>query len=193
MGRLTTILEFVILTAVASCLNSALYTASRMAFSLSRRGEAPAGWSRTTTRGVPAQAIIASSVIGFLGVIGNYLLPEKIFGYLLASSGAIALFVYLVIALSQLRMRRQLDAAGHRPEVRMWLYPWLTYLTIGFIGAVLVLMLVQEGHRLELGLSLGLAAAILVIGLVRGRRSTAVESTPPPASEPAGAGRAGRD
>jgi len=193
MGRLTTILEFVILTAVASCLNSALYTASRMAFSLSRRGEAPAGWSRTTTRGVPAQAIIASSVVGFLGVIGNYLLPGKIFGYLLASSGAIALFVYLVIALSQLRMRRQLDAAGHRPEVRMWLYPWLTYLTIGFIGAVLVLMLVQEGHRLELGLSLGLAAAILVIGLVRGRRSTAVESTPPPASEPVGAGRAGRD
>jgi GABA permease len=176
LGWLTTALEFVILTAVASCLNSALYTASRMAFSLSRRGEAPAGWSRTTRRGVPAQAIIASSVVGFLGVIGNYLLPEKIFGYLLASSGAIALFVYLVIAMSQLRMRRQLDAAGHRPEVRMWLYPWLTYLTIGFICAVLVLMLVQEGHRLELGLSLGLAAVILVIGLTRGRRGTVTDA-----------------
>ena len=62
----------------------------------------------------PPHAIIASSVIGFLGVIGNYLLPDQIFGYLLASSGAIALFVYLVIALSQLRMRRQLDRAGHR-------------------------------------------------------------------------------
>jgi GABA permease len=176
LGWLTTALEFVILTAVASCLNSALYTASRMAFSLSRRGEAPAGWSRTTSRGVPAQAIIASSVVGFLGVIGNYLLPEKIFGYLLASSGAITLFVYLVIAMSQLRMRRQLDADGHRPEVRMWLYPWLTYLTIGFICAVLVLMLVQEGHRLELGLSLGLAAVIVAIGLTRGRRGPASDA-----------------
>ena len=173
LGWLTTALEFVILTAVASCLNSALYTASRMAFSLSRRGDAPAGWSRTTGRGVPAQAIVASSVVGFLGVIGNYLLPEKIFGYLLASSGAIALFVYLVIAMSQLRMRRQLDATGTRPEVRMWLYPWLTYLTIGFICAVLVLMLVQEGHRLELGLSLGLAGVILAVGLARGRRHSA--------------------
>jgi GABA permease len=170
LGRLTTVLEFVILTAVASCLNSALYTASRMAFSLSRRGDAPAGWSRTTSRGVPAQAIIASSVVGFLGVVGNYLLPEVIFGYLLASSGAIALFVYLVIALSQLRMRRQLDAAGRRPEVRMWFYPWLTRLTIAFIVGVLVLMLVQEGHRLELGLSVGLATAIVAVGLVRGRR-----------------------
>ena len=172
LGWLTTALEFVILTAVASCLNSALYTASRMAFSLSSRGDAPAAWSRTTARGVPAQAIIASSVVGFLGVVGNYLLPDQIFGYLLASSGAIALFVYLVIALSQLRMRRELDRAGHRPEVRMWLYPWLTYLTIGFICAVLVLMLVQEGHRLELALSLALAAVIVGIGLARRRGST---------------------
>ena len=173
LGWLTTALEFVILTAVASCLNSALYTASRMAFSLSTRGDAPAAWSRTTARGVPAQAIVASSVVGFLGVVGNYLLPDQIFGYLLASSGAIALFVYLVIALSQLRMRRELDRAGHRPEVRMWLYPWLTYLTIGFICAVLVLMLVQEGHRLELALSLALAAVIVGIGVARRRASTA--------------------
>ena len=169
LGGLTTVLEFVILTAVASCLNSALYTASRMAFSLSTRGDAPAAWSRTTDRGVPAWAILASSVVGFLGVIGNYLLPEKIFGYLLASSGAIALFVYLVIALSQLRMRRQLDAEGHRPAVRMWLYPGLTYATIVFIAFVLVLMLVQEGHRLELALSLALAAVIVAIGVARTR------------------------
>ena len=167
LGGLTTVLEFVILTAVASCLNSALYTASRMAFSLSTRGDAPSAWSRTTSRGVPANAIIASSVVGFLGVIGNYLLPEKIFGYLLASSGAIALFVYLVIAISQLKMRRQLDDEGTRPAVRMWLYPGLTYATITFIVAVLVLMLVQEGHRLELGLSLALAAVILAIGVSR--------------------------
>jgi len=118
---------------------------------------------------VPATAIIASSVVGFLGVVGNYLLPEKIFGYLLASSGAIALFVYLVIALSQMRMRRQLDAVGARPAVRMWLYPGLTYATIVFIVAVLVLMLVREGHRLELGLSLALAGVILAIGVTRRR------------------------
>ena len=118
---------------------------------------------------MPATAIIASSVVGFLGVVGNYLLPEKIFGYLLASSGAIALFVYLVIALSQLRMRRQLDAVGALPAVRMWLYPGLTYATIVFIVAVLVLMLVREGHRLELGLSLALAGVILAIGVTRRR------------------------
>lgn len=35
------IMDCVILLSVTSCLNSALYTASRMLYSLSRRGDAP--------------------------------------------------------------------------------------------------------------------------------------------------------
>ncbi|HZX98155.1 MAG TPA: amino acid permease [Dermatophilaceae bacterium] len=167
LGRFSMLLELVILTAVASCLNSALYTASRMAYSLSARGDAPASWSRTTSHGVPAVAIIASTAVGFLGVVGNYLLPGQIFGYLLATSGAIALFVYLVIALSQLRMRRELDAAGVKPAVRMWAFPVLTWLTIAFIAVVLVMMAILPGQRLELWFSLALAGVIVAIGVTR--------------------------
>jgi len=169
LGRFSMLLELVILTAVASCLNSALYTASRMAYSLSARGDAPASWSRTTSHGVPAVAIIASTAVGFLGVVGNYLLPGQIFGYLLATSGAIALFVYLVIALSQLRMRRELDAAGVKPAVRMWAFPVLTWLTIAFIAVVLVMMAILPGQRLELWFSIALAAVIVAIGVRRHR------------------------
>ena len=177
LERFTTVLELVILTAVASCLNSALYTASRMAYSLSVRGDAPASWSRTTSRGVPSRAIIASSAIGFLGVIGNYVLPGQIFGYLLATSGAIALFVYLVIALSQLRIRKELDAAGVRPLVRMWAFPALTWLTIAFIVAVLAIMAIRPGLRLELWLSLALAAVIVAVGVVLSKRKHGPENT----------------
>jgi GABA permease len=169
LGRFSILLELVILTAVASCLNSALYTASRMAYSLSARGDAPASWSRTTSRGVPSAAIIASTAVGFLRVVGNYLLPGQIFGYLLATSGAIALFVYLVIALSQLRMRRELDAAGIKPGVRMWAFPALTWLTIGFIAVVLVMMAILPGQRLELWFSIALAAVIVAIGVRKHR------------------------
>jgi GABA permease len=167
LGRFSTLLELVILTAVASCLNSALYTASRMAYSLSTRGDAPASWSRTTSSGVPSRAIIVSTAVGFLGVVGNYVLPGEIFGYLLATSGAIALFVYLVIALSQLRMRRELDAMGVQPAVRMWAFPALTWLTIAFIAGVLVIMAILPGQRLELWFSLALAAVIVAIGVAK--------------------------
>jgi GABA permease len=165
-----TIMDLVILTAVASCLNSALYTASRMVFSLSRRGDGPRWLSSVSGRGVPWTAILASTAVGFLAVIGNYVLPDRIFELLLATSGALALVVYGFIALSQVSIRRQLDAAGERPLVRMWLFPWLTYATIAFIVVVLVLMLVLEGHRVELALSAVLTAAVVVVGVVRSRR-----------------------
>ncbi|PRY18056.1 amino acid permease [Kineococcus rhizosphaerae] len=167
-----TIMDIVILTAVASCLNSALYTASRMVFSLSRRGDGPRWLSHVSGRGVPYPAILASTAVGFLAVLGNYALPDKIFSMLLATSGALALVVYGIIALSQLRMRRTLDAAGERPVVRMWLFPWLTYAAIAFIVVVLALMVILPGQRVELVLSLVLTAVVVAIG-VRHQRTTA--------------------
>ncbi|WP_432571859.1 amino acid permease [Kineococcus sp. SYSU DK005] len=177
----STIMDLVILTAVASCLNSALYTASRMAFSLSRRGDAPAWFGRVSPGGVPRGAILASTAVGFLAVVGNYALPDRIFELLLATSGALALVVYAFIALSQIGVRRQLDAEGRRPAVRMWLFPWLTYATLAFIAAVLVLMVVLPGQRVELGLSAVLTAAVVTVGVLRQRR----------AGRPVGAGTPG--
>ncbi|HEY0358747.1 MAG TPA: amino acid permease, partial [Mycobacteriales bacterium] len=104
------VMDVVVLTAVLSCLNSGLYTASRMAFSLAGRGEAPRAWRRLTRRGVPAVSVLVSTVVGFLTVILNYVSPDRAFLFLLNSSGAIALFVWLVIAVSQLRLRRRLEA-----------------------------------------------------------------------------------
>ena len=141
-----------------------------MVFSLGGRGDAPKAWSKVTGNGVPVRRS-SRSVVGFLGVIGNYVLPDKIFGYLLATCGAVALFVYLVIAVSQLRMRRELDDAGTEPAVRMWAFPALTYVTIAFIVGVLALMVIRPGHRLELWLSVALAAVILVVGVLKHRRT----------------------
>ena len=167
LSKLATVLAFVILTAVASCLNSALYTASRMAYSLGQRGDAPKAFASTNKRGVPQVAILASVAVGFLAVFGNYLLPEKIFTYLLSTSGAIALFVYIVIAVTQLRARAAMDKAGARPAVRMWAFPVLTYLTIAFIVFTLGAMALREDQQLNLFLTLGLAAVVIGVGVAK--------------------------
>ena len=52
------------------------------------------------------------------------------FGYLLATSGAVALFVYLAIASSQLVLGRRMRSEGELAPVRMWLFPYLTVVTI---------------------------------------------------------------
>jgi GABA permease len=106
--------------------------------------------------------------VGFLAVIGNYVLPSKIFEYLLATSGAIALLVYLVIAVSQLRMRRQMDDS--QLDLKMWAYPVLTWVVIAFIVFTVAFMAQREGYRLQLWLTLGLAAVIAAVGMIRQRQ-----------------------
>ncbi|GAA1460128.1 amino acid permease [Williamsia maris] len=163
------IMDVVVLTAVASCLNSALYTASRMLFSLGTRGDAPAVVRKVTGNGVPWVAVIASMALGFVAVIGNYVLPDKIFGYLLATSGAVALFIYLAIAVSQLRLGRTMRTRGEVPPVRMWLFPYATSGVIVFIVAVLALMAFDENQQQAISFSLASAVIIIAIGIYRQR------------------------
>ncbi|MET9567473.1 amino acid permease [Streptomyces tauricus] len=160
------IMKFIVLTSVLSCLNSGLYTASRMAFSLGRRGDAPKAFARTTSRGVPMAAILASVAFGFVAVFFNYEFPDSVFLFLVNSSGAVALFVWLVICLSQLRMRKIIER--ETPEklvVRMWLYPYLTWATIALIVFVLGYMLTDTEHDGRQTVLLSLLVAALVVGV----------------------------
>ncbi len=171
-----TIMDVIVLTAVLSCLNSGLYTASRMAFSLADRGDAPKVFSSTNSRGVPYVAIWVSVAFGFLAVIFNYTSPDTVFLFLLNGSGAVALFVWLVIAASELRMRRQLEReAPERLTVRMWLFPYLTVATILGIVAILVVMLFDHDGRPQVLWSVAVAAVVLVAAFVRHGRARASE------------------
>ena len=156
------IMNAVVLTAVLSCLNSGMYTASRMLFVLAARREAPAQLVAVTRRGVPATAILASSVVGFLCVIAAAFSPKTIFAFLLNSSGAIILFVYLLIAISEIMLRYR--TPDSQLKVKMWLFPVLSVITAGAILAILVQMYVQGGdNRNALTLSLLSWAVVIVL------------------------------
>jgi AAT family amino acid transporter/GABA permease len=161
--------DVVVLIAVASCMNSSIYIASRMLYSLGRRGDAPKALKATSAAGVPRAAVIASTVLGASITVWSYFMPAGLFEFLLASSGAIALLVYLAIAVSQLRMRRILQQRKVELTFRMWLFPWLTWLVIGFICAALAVMMITPQHRTEVTTTIGLALAISFIGLITSR------------------------
>ncbi|MEU3435317.1 amino acid permease [Streptomyces sp. NPDC006863] len=165
------VMDVIVLTAVLSCLNSGLYTASRMAFSLGERGDAPKSFARVNKRGVPQAAILSSVVFGFVAVFFNYQWPDTVFQFLLNSSGAVALFVWLVICFTQLRMRGIiLREDPDKLVVRMWLFPYLTWATIAAISFVLVYMLTDDTAREQVVLSLLVAALVMGISLFRERR-----------------------
>ncbi|MEU1280494.1 amino acid permease [Streptomyces sp. NPDC005805] len=178
------LMNFIILTAVLSCLNSGLYTASRMAFSLGQRGDAPASFAKVNARGVPMAAILSSVAFGFLAVFFNYKWPDTVFEFLLNSSGAVALFVWLVICVTQLRMRGIiLRESPERLVVRMWLFPYLTYATIAMISFVIVYMLFDDKGRQQMLLSLLAAGVVLTVGIARDRHR---RRTADPAARSAG-------
>ena len=177
------IMNAVVLTAVLSCLNSGLYTASRMLFVLAGRGEAPAALLTTSRRGVPVAAILLSTVVGYLCVVAAYVSPKTVFLFLLNSSGAIIIFAYLLICVSELALRPKIPP--HRLRVKMWFYPVLTLLTIAAMVGVLISMGLREDTQSQLFLSL-LALAVVLVAYPVNRRWR--ERAPLPAAVPARVG-----
>jgi GABA permease len=168
------IMNGVILTAVLSALNSGLYVSSRMLFALTRNGHAPAGLARLSSWGVPVRAILLGTMAGLGAVVMSYVSPDLVFPFLINSYGTVALFVYLLIALSQLRLRARLERES--PEtltLRMWGYPWLTWVAIAGMVAILGAMAFIPDQQMPLlfgGISL--AALSAFYGLRPRRRAT---------------------
>lgn len=164
------IMDSVVFVAVASCMNAALYTASRMLFSLGARGSAPKAVTKLTPKGVPRIAVLLSCVVGLIGCLANYVFPGQVLTFLLSTTGAIALLVYLVIAVSQLRLRKQYESNNTHIPFKMWLFPWLTWGVIAIILSVLIYMAITPAYSYETLMSLGIASVVVVSGLILHRK-----------------------
>ncbi|WP_329117305.1 amino acid permease [Streptomyces sp. NBC_01465] len=161
------IMNIVVFVALLSALNANLYGSSRMIFSLAERGEAPRGLLKVSGN-VPRRAVLASVAFGFVSVLLNLKWPDSVFLYMLNAVGAVLLFVWGMIAASQLRLRRKIER--ETPELlqlRMWAFPWLTWATLVGLAAVFVLMLTDRAARPQLLWSLGATAAVLAVAGVR--------------------------
>jgi GABA permease len=157
------IMEIVVLVAVLSVLNAAMYTSSRMLFMLTRQGDAPRVLRGTNRRGVPVRAILLGTVVGYAAAVADYLWPERVFPFLVASIGAILLVLFLTICASQLvvgaRVRRR---EPERLTLRMWAFPYLTWVVLGGLVTIFVAMVVIPDQRQALLASVGSVVVALV-------------------------------
>jgi GABA permease len=146
-------MQVIVITAVLSCLNSGLYVTSRMIFELARRGDAPAVFTRVSGSRVPRLGILLGSVVGFLAALSSIISPTLVFLFLINTSGAIILFIYLLIALGEIRMRQQMERQGEILKLKMWFFPGLSYLVAGSIVAVFVMMMFAPGQFIQVAAS----------------------------------------
>ncbi|MCA8062148.1 amino acid permease [Burkholderia sp. AU31624] len=166
------VMNAIVLTAVLSALNSGLYAASRMLFALTRHGDAPAALAKVNKRGVPVRAILLGTVFGYVSVVMSYVSPDTVFAFLVNSYGTVALFVYVLIAFSQLRLRKRLDpVAASKLRVKMWAYPYLTWVAIiGMVGILVAMAFIPDQRKpLWLGVA-SLGVLVVAYGLTRRSR-----------------------
>ncbi|MFC1472883.1 amino acid permease [Rhodococcus qingshengii] len=161
-------MELVVVVALLSAFNANIYGTSRMAFSLSRRGDGPAFMAKLSRTGVPTNAVLLSVFFGFVSVLLNWLLPDDLLGILLNAVGAALLVIWIFIVVSHLRLRKQLEASG-KLTVRMWLFPYLSYATLAMLGVFVVLMLFDADARAQLISTTVLFLVIAALGFLNAR------------------------
>jgi GABA permease len=165
------VMTVIILTAVLSCLNSAFYVSSRVLFILADRGDAPRIMVKLNKRRVPVGSVLMGAVAGFLGIIAATEAPQAVFDFLVSSSGALVVYVYMTICVAQITLRRRRERAGDpAPPVVMWLFPWLSYAAIAAMGAVLVAMAFTPNMQQDFKASLiTLVVAVCAYAIKRAR------------------------
>ena len=139
------ILNFVVLTAAMSATNSAIFSTSRSLYSLATGGNSPARFKRLSAKAVPNQALQFSSLILFVVVILNYIMPAGIFELVSGVSTINFIFVWLFILWCHIKYRK-----AHPQGVTNFTmpgYPFTDWLTIIFFVAVLIVLLFIPSTR----------------------------------------------
>jgi GABA permease len=153
--------NLIVLTAVLSCLNSALYVSSRTLFTLAAHKDATPWLVGLNARQTPARAVTISMLVGTAGVALSAVSPERAFAFLVNASGAIILGIYLSVSLAYFQMRRS-SAASSSSCWRLRPYPAVVYATVA--GILIVLGVMARSKEMATQLYAGLVPLLVSYG-----------------------------
>jgi len=158
------IMNFVILVAALSAMNSQLYITTRMMFSLSRAGHAPRALGKLTARGIPFNALLVSTSGVAVATVLSIVSPNRAFLMMVGVSVFGAMFTWMMIFVTHYYFRRARRADGSPPaRFRLWGFPLTTLLGAAVMAALLVTTAFTEPFRLTLVFGLPYLALLALI------------------------------
>lgn len=135
------ILNIVVVTAAISAINSDVFGAGRMLYGMANRGQAPRIFQKLSRNGVPWMTVVVMAGVLLIGVVLNYLIPENVFMIIASIATFATVWVWLMILLSQVAMRRKLSTAEIKAlDFPVWGWPVAPAFAIGFMVFILVMM-----------------------------------------------------
>ncbi|WEV53901.1 amino acid permease [Leuconostocaceae bacterium ESL0723] len=158
------IVNFVVLTAAASSLNSSLFTTGRMLYSLSN---GHGYFSHLNHRAVPMRAVNLSTLLVGGTVIVNYIFPTDAFSIVTSVASATFLVVYGALMVTHLKFRQSPDYQKGRHLFRLPLSPYSNYLTIAFLAMIFVILLVTPATTVTTLLTVAWFAVLYGLSFLR--------------------------
>ncbi|MCX7514691.1 amino acid permease [Frateuria hangzhouensis] len=169
------VINFVVITAALSSFNSTTFSGSRMLHSLASKGQAPAAMGRLNTSGVPVRGVLVTIGFLLLGVLMNYLVPERIFGMVMSILAFNTVWTWGTVLVAHWRFRRQ---QTELLPFRLRLWPLSSVLALAFLAFVLVMLGYSPDTRVALYVGVAWVAVLTVaywgFGVHRRMRSTLV-------------------
>ncbi|QUN31700.1 amino acid permease (plasmid) [Cupriavidus sp. KK10] len=145
------VINFVVLVAALSSMNSQLYITTRMMFSLSRAGYAPARFGRVSRRGVPLSALLVSTLGIALATLLSVVYPDASSTLMMAVSMFGAMFTWMMIFVTHYCFRRKWEAQGNAPlRFRMKGFPALTLLGAALMLAIMLTTMFTAEFRMTM-------------------------------------------
>ena len=167
------LINFVVITAALSGFNSTTFSGSRMLYSLSTKGQAPAFLDKVSAHGVPVRGVLVTLVCLVFGVLLNYLVPERIFAMMMSILAFNTVWTWAMVLIAHFSFRRRHGATAF--ALRAW--PASSVVCLLFLGFVLFMLGYSPDTRVALYVGAGwivlLSLAYYLLGI--GDRMRALE------------------
>jgi amino acid transporter, AAT family len=154
------IMNFVVLVAAISSMNTGFYIASRMLFSLGRGGYAPRQMGLLSHKGTPVAALAVSTLGLAVAAVITKLYPADAYIYFVGLTLFGIMFVWQIVFISHLRFRGKWLSEGNVISVRMIGYPYTSILGLVLVTAIIATTWWIARMRITIFSGLGWLAAI---------------------------------
>jgi L-asparagine transporter-like permease len=149
------LINFVVITAALSGFNSTTFSGSRMLYSLSTKGQAPAFLDKVSVHGVPVRGVLVTLACLVFGVLLNYLVPERIFAMMMSILAFNTVWTWAMVLIAHFSFRRRHGATAF--ALRAW--PASSVACLLFLGFVLFML----GYSADTRVALYVGAAWVVV------------------------------
>ncbi|EMF0227811.1 amino acid permease [Enterococcus hirae] len=146
------LINLVVLSAAASACNSAIYSTGRMLRSLSQEGSAPKKFRQLTSHRVPGNALVFSTIVIFISVILNYVMPSEVFTLVSSIATTCFLFIWGILVYTHLKYRKSM--LGKKEHTfKMPFYPYSNFLVFAYMIFICLVLFLGKDTRIALFLT----------------------------------------